>query len=127
MKNLTIITKLKSKVMRTAWHLNRLTGNNFSECLKKAWSIIKKAFAKIELQKGECFLENKKNVYRMIDRPMQDINKEMVKNIVFLVSVFENEFKITNREKEIEKRNAEIRATQNAIVADSMINNYKLD
>ena len=128
MKTLTqIIAKSKSKVMRTAWHLHRVTGISFSECLKKAWQIIKSAFGKIELKTGMCFLENKQNVFRMTDRPMQDINREMTKNIVFLVEVFTQEFRITERRKATEKANAEIRATQNAIVADSLINNYKFD
>lgn len=113
--------------MRTAWHLHRVTGFSFSECLKKAWQIIKTAFGRIELTTGKCFLENKQNVFRMIDRPAQEINREMTKNIVFLVEVFTTETEIKARKAAAEKANAEIRATQNAIVADSRINNYKFD
>ena len=128
MKTLTqIIAKSRSKVMRTAWHLHRVTGFTFSECLKKAWQIIKTAFSRIELTTGMCFLENKQNVFRIIDRPVQEINKEMTKNIVFLVEVFIKETEIMARKAAAEKANAEIRATHNAVVADSMINNYKFD
>ena len=100
MKTLTqIIAKSRSKVMRTAWHLHRVTGISFSECLKKAWEIIKDAFNKIELQKGRCFLENKKNVYRMIDKPIKDVNREMIDNVVFLTNFFKNQFRIIERKK----------------------------
>lgn len=88
---------------------------------------MKSAFSKIELQTGMCFLENKQNVFRMIDRPAQDINREMVKKIVFLTEVFIKETELKARKAAAEKANSEIRGTQNAIVADSMINNYKFD
>lgn len=128
MKTLThIITKSRSKVMRTAWHLHRVTGFSFSECLKKAWQIIKNAFGRIELTTGKCFLENKRNVFRMIDRSSQEINKEMVKNVVFLTEVFTKETEIKARRNATETANTEIRTTHNAIVADSIINNYKFD
>lgn len=128
MKTLTkIIAKSRSKVMRTAWHLHKETGKDFSECLKKAWQIIKEAFSQIELQTGKCFFENKKNVFRMIDRSAKEINSEMVKKVVFMVEVFKRDTQLIARESKIAHANAAIRAMHNAVVADSRIHNYKLD
>ena len=92
-----IIKNLRNKVMRTAWELFRTTSLDFGTCLKQAWKIIKDSFAKIELQTGRCFLENFKNVYRKIDRPAKEINKEFVSNVVFLVNHFKRSIEFGKR------------------------------
>ena len=121
------IKNLRSKVMRTAWEIFRTTKNSFSACQQKAWEIIKLSFSKIELQVGRCFLENKRNVYRKIDRPVSEINKEMISNIVFLVNHFKRDFELTERKNLIEKQNAEIRANNHPVIADHLIYGTSLD
>lgn len=121
------IKNLKSKIMRIAWELFRNTNYSFSECLKNAWNIIKQSFNRIDLKIGRCFLENKKNVFRMIDKSSKDINKEMVSNIVFLVNHFKRDFELTERKILVEKQNAEIRENNHPIIADHLINGYSLD
>lgn len=76
------IKNLRNKVMRTAWHLFRKTGLSFAECLKNDWKIIKEAVSKVDTHKGRCFLENGKNVYRMIARDAKTVNKEIISQIV---------------------------------------------
>lgn len=121
------IKNLKVKVMRTAWHLFRNTELNFSEALKKSWEIIKKAFERTDLQIRMCFLENGKTWTDLVDRPLSEINKDITKLIVHLVECSITNLRLTKEKTEIERINAEIRANNNAIVADSIIGGYKLD
>ena len=125
MKILTsTIAKSRNKVMRTAWHLFRNTELNFSEALKKAWEIIKEAFHKIELQNGMFSLSEG---YKMYDRPQSEINKEMTKNIVWLVDWFLNDRRLRMQEEAREKRKVEISMKYSPIEADHIIYNTSLD
>ena len=110
--------------MRTAWHLHRTTGDSFAECLKAAWFIIKNAFKKIELQKGVFSLENG---YKMYDRPESEINKEMTKNIIWLVDWCLNDRRLRMQEEERERRHAEIRAKHSPVAAEHLIYGSSLD
>ena len=122
-----IIKNLRNKVMRTAWELFRTTVLDFGMCLKQAWKIIKDSFDKIELTTGRCFLENFKNVYRKIDRPAKEINKEFISNVVFLVNHFKRSVEFDKRKASREAWEKEVRANNNVVVADSLIGGYKFD
>lgn len=121
------IKNLRNKVMRIAWELFRTTGLSFGESLRKAWKIIKDSFAKIELTTGKCFLENFKNVYRQVERPAKEINKEFISNVVFLVNHFKREIEFANKKAKREAWEKEVRANNNVVVADSIIGGYKFD
>ena len=121
------IKNLRNKVMRTAWELFRTTGLDFRTCLKQAWKITKDSFAKIELQTGRCFLENFKNVYRQVERPAKEINKEFISNVVFLVDHFKRSVEFDKRKAAREAWEKEVRANNNVVVADSLIGGYKFD
>ena len=123
----SIIKNFRNKLMRTAWEIFRSSELTFGESLRKAWKIVKDAFAKIELQTGRCFLENFKNVYRKIDRPAKEINKEFVSNVVFLVDHFKRSLEFDKRKAAREAWEKEVRANNNVVVADSLIGGYKFD
>ena len=118
--------------MRTAWEIFRTTKKDFSFCLKKAWELIKKSFAKIKLitivpiQKNEL-PEFCKSASKRIEKTTKEINKEMIANIVWYVNYIKSSVEFEKR-KEIEaKRVADIRANNDTIRAESLIYGYSLD
>ena len=126
------ITKLKSKVMRTAWEISRTTKKDFSFCLKKAWEIIKQSFAKINLVSIVPMKKNElpafcKSASIRIEKTTKEINKEMVTNIVWYVNHIKSNVEF-EKIKEVETRRvAEIRANHDAIRSESLIYGYSLD